>query len=256
MHAIPQFFGHDSQFEPGMGIPNFSPTHLTYLAIVLVFIVCFSIAFRKWAKPTQERTICGMAIALIALELIRMGWGVAIGHFDPTQMLPLHLCGIMVVTIPIAVFSKSPLAQQFAYCGMSGALIALITPDGRNYPLWHIQTLQSICTHTLLVLVPILMLVAGQYRPQIKWLPACFGLLICVAFLDGIVNTIIGSNYLFICQAPPATPAAIYEHWVGRPWYVGLLLLTVFIVWTLMYVPWEIAAKKHIVEGSEVEQTA
>jgi uncharacterized membrane protein YwaF len=49
---------------------------------------------------------------------------------------------------------------------------------------------------------------------------------------------------MFVRFAPADTPIALFDQWVGWPGYIGLLIAMVFVVWLLMYLPWEIADRR------------
>lgn len=242
MEAFKYFFSYDTDIPAGLGVQNFTPTHFTWLAMVFVLMVIGALAYRRLETDGRRRVMKTMAITILLLEVARNIWAIAIGHYNLQKMLPLHLCGIMIFVYLLAVFTDKRIFKELAYCtGLPGALMALLTPEQPNgYPFLNFQYLQSIVIHSLIVMVPFLMVFADGFRPNIKYLPQCFLWLCALTLFDAGVNWLVGSNYMFICKAPPQTPIELYDKWVGHPWYVGLLLLTLAFVWTLMILPWEI----------------
>lgn len=241
------FFTYDKDIpaELGLAVKNFSPPHLISLAATAAVLLLLVLLYRRMNNAAKQRFTRTTMLAIIALEVIRESWVAIIGHYDITRHLPLHLCGIMIFIEAIAVFTNKPFFKEFSYaCGLPGAAMALITPEPSGYPFWNIQYLQSIFVHALLVLIPLLWIAGDGFRPNIRALPKnlllLFGL---TAFCFG-VNSILGgtSNYMFVHFAPGDTPIALFEQWVGWPWYIALLLGFVFFIWVLMYVPWEISA--------------
>lgn len=188
-----------------------------------------------------------MVITILMLEIARAIWAISIGHYALNRMLPFHLCGLMIFVELMAVYTDKPIFKNLAYCtGLPGSLMALITPEPSGYPLGSFQYLQSICIHTLIALVPFLWVFADGFRPSFKALPKCFLWLCSFTIFNAVINTILGSNYMFICKAPKQTPIELFDRWVGHPWYVGLLLITVFVVWILLVLPWECRYRRKV----------
>ncbi|MCL4517447.1 MAG: TIGR02206 family membrane protein [Firmicutes bacterium] len=200
-------------------------------------------ACSRLRKETRRRVMKALAVSVVMLEVARTVWALSVGHYDLARMLPLHLCGVMIFFEFFAVFTGKRLLEEFVYnTGLPGAFMALLTPEPSGYPLLSFQYLQSITVHALLALIPLLWLFGDGFRPNIKYLPKSFLLLSSLAVFDALVNKVLHSNYLFISKAPAQTPIELFDKWVGHPWYVGLLLICVVIVWTLLYLPWTIRA--------------
>lgn len=241
------FFTYDSDIPKGLEVKNFSPTHFAWLAVVIVVLFLLILIYRRMNTSAKQRFVRVTMITIIALEIIRESWAGIVGHYDITRHLPLHLCGIMIFIEAIAVFTNKPFFKEFSYaCGLPGAAMALLTPEPSGYPLWNIQYLQSIIVHSLLVLIPLLWIAGDGFRPNIRALPKNLLLLAgLTAFCFGI-NYLLGgnSNYMFVRFAPQDTPIALFDQWVGWPGYIGLLLVFVFVIWVIMYLPWEISASR------------
>jgi hypothetical integral membrane protein (TIGR02206 family) len=245
MGTLKYFFYYDADLPSGLSVRNFSSTHLSWLFLVMVFMALFSIYYRRLDEIRRRKVMKALAITILLLEVARAIWAISIGHYELDRMLPLHLCGLMIFVELMAVFTKKRIFKELAYClGLPGSFMALVTPEPSGYPLLSFQYLQSIVIHTLIALVPFLWVFADGFRPNIRYLPACFMWLCSFTAVAAGVNLILGSNYMFICQAPGQTPIELFDRWVGHPGYVGLLLLTVIVVWTLMVLPWEFARRK------------
>lgn len=205
-------------------------------------IIFGAFGYARLSNAAKPKVMKALAVAVLGLEAARTVWAVSVGHYPLDRMLPLHLCGVMVFIEFFAVFTGKRFLKEFGYCsGLPGALMALVTPEPSGYPLVSFQHLQSLLVHALLVLIPVLWMAGDGFRPDIRNLPKCFTLLLGLTGVNAVVNTVLHSNYMFICRAPEKTPLAVFDAWVGHPWYVGLVLVCIVIVWTLMYAPWIIA---------------
>ena len=70
----------------------------------------------------------GLAVAIIALEIVREGWLLAIGRYEIWRHMPLHLCGVMIFIEAAAVFTEKRFFKEFAYP-------SLFSEDPRYYRL-------------------------------------------------------------------------------------------------------------------------
>lgn len=241
MDNLKYFFYYDADIPKGLEVKNFSPTHFAWLSVTLVLMALGIFAYSRLSGETRRKVMKALAVTVIMLEVARTVWALVVGHYDIARMLPLHLCGIMLFVEFFAVFTGNRLLQEFSYStGLPGAFMALLTPEPSGYPLLSFQYLQSIVVHALLALIPLLWVVSDGFRPNIKYLPRSFLLLSALTVFDALVNKVLHSNYLFISKAPAQTPIELFDKWVGHPWYVGLLLICVVVVWTLLYLPWTI----------------
>ena len=91
---------------------------------------------------------------------MRIVWLFLLGEGDWVKLLPLHLCGLQVLFIPLAVFTRSEALRSYVWAtSILGGITAIVYPAGivGTYPFFLFQTFQSFALHLLLILVPILM---------------------------------------------------------------------------------------------------
>ena len=237
------FWYHKTDLPPNVGTPNFSPTHLTWLSVVIGLILIILFWYRRQNPPIRRRARLVIAALLISGDLIRWTWALIIGHYNVQEMLPLHLCTISVIIEVASVYTDRKLFKEFAYAiGMPGALAALLTPDWGVYPFLSFQYLQSVTTHSLLVLLPVLWIWGEGFRPSARELPRTFALLAGLSVIAATANYFLGSNYMFLREAPKATPLEIFEVWFGNPGYIIPLVGLVLLIWLILYTPWVLAA--------------
>lgn len=241
------FWMYQTELPPGVGTANFSPLHFAWLLIDLLVVIFAVIWYRHQTALRRRRLMQVLALVLLVIEPARWLWAALIGHYSATEMLPLHLCGVTMYVEIAAVFSNRRFLKEFSYaCGMPGALAALLTPDWGAYPLLSFQYLQSITTHSLLILIPVFWIWGEGFRPDIRQLPRCFGLLAGLAGIAALVNQLLGSNYMFLRFAPPDTPLEIFETWCGNPGYLLPLLGLILLIWLVFYLPWLWLARRPV----------
>lgn len=90
----------------------------------------------------------------------------------------------------------------FAY-GTVGFLLALILPIPtlQIYPVFHFRSMQSMLYHAALGFIA-LMLPHLNYRPAVRNVRKAYAVLVICALFTGVVNILLGSNYLYTAALP------------------------------------------------------
>lgn len=242
--ALRYFWSYETDLPPGLATPNFSLTHWCWMAAACLLIVLFTLVYRRLRLPARRKLLTATTLLLVCGLIARLAWVSIIGHFSAREMLPLHLCSISVLIEAAAFFSGSSVLKEFSYsCSLPGALAAILTPAWGAYAFVSYPYLQLALEHTLLVLLPVVWIWGDGFRPTVRRLPACFGMLLLLAAVSAVVNWQIGSNYMFLSIAPPGTILAVFESWLGNPGYLVLLVALLLAVWLLLYLPWLVAAR-------------
>lgn len=219
----------------------FTSGHLTALLIVAFSIITLLLIFKNQSLKVRKRFIIICAFVIVAAECARMIWVVLRIGFTVSDTLPFNLCGLMIFFVPAAVITRKKLLLEFIYaCGLAGALAALLTPDVSIYPVLHFQYIQSFIVHGMIVFVPIFLIAAEGFRPNYKYIPKVLLLLLSMLPVIYGLNLISGSNFFFLMYAPPGTLIEIYSNIAGYPGYIVLLLFTMVVLWTVLYLPWVI----------------
>lgn len=232
------FFALEGEVPQELWIPAFSKTHLLWLSSAVLICAAVTFWFQK-QKPTVRKKVLKSCIwTAVGSELLRDIWLVFAGRFDLSYMLPLHLCGVMLFVEFAAVYTEKPLLLELCYClGLPGALSALLTPGVTGYPIWNLMYLQFILAHTILLLVPVLMLADG-FRPDFHQLPKCFLALLLLAVFDSLTNFILNSNYLFL-RSPSSGSLLELVGQVAGIFYLPAVMCVVWLVWAAFYLPWQ-----------------
>ncbi len=211
---------------------TFSAMHIITLIIVAVVIIATVLIMRR-VKDEKSRKIfryC-LAIVLFLAEGIRMLWLAIGGRFTLAESLPIHICGIMIITCIILLLSKNQTFFEICfYLGISGPIQALITPDAK-FPFPHFMYFQTFIAHGGILLTVFYFIFVEKFRPKNVFA------LIKVAIITNLymililgLNYLLNSNYLFL-MGPLDNPTLvdIFVQIFGRPplHIIGLELMGV-----------------------------
>jgi hypothetical integral membrane protein (TIGR02206 family) len=231
-----EYFARDYHGEP---FQLFGPAHLVALSIVLL-IVLLVIYFRKGFSP-RLRLITRYTLATILMlnELAWHAWNYFTGQWTIQTMLPLHLCSVLVWLGAYMLVTKSYTIYEFSYfLGIAGALQALLTPDVGIYGFPHFRFFQTMISHGTIILSAIYMTFVEGYRPTWKSVIRVMVWMNVYMVAIGIVNWLIGSNYLFIAHKPET--ASLIDVLGPWPWYILSLEGIGLVLCLLLYLPYAI----------------
>ncbi|OGO31083.1 MAG: hypothetical protein A2Z16_15485 [Chloroflexi bacterium RBG_16_54_18] len=229
-----QFFAKD---YTGGAFELFGSVHLAALALVLLFNLVLVASRKRFTEQGKTNFRNGLAALLVINEIAWHLWNYFTGQWTIQTMLPLHLCSVLVWVSAYMLLTRTYTIYEFAYfLGIGGAIQALLTPDAGIYGFPHFRFFQTILSHGAIVAAAIYMTLVEGYRPYWSSLVrvAIWGNVYMAAV--GLVNWLVGSNYLFIARKPD-TPSLI-DMLGPWPWYIISLEVVAFLMFLLLYLPY------------------
>ena len=217
----------------GVGFHHFDALHLLWLTFATVFIGIISYLYKNQTDEKRSKTRKLLAAALILDELWKMFW-LTVGHRYELEYLPLHLCSINIFLIAYHCFRPNKTLDNFLYivC-IPGALAALLFPSWSSLPFANFMHLHSFTVHTLLVAYPVVLLINGDIKPNIKQLPKSLLMLAGFALIALAVNILFDENFMFLMYADAGNPLYIFEqafgsHLIGFPIIIFGIILVMY----------------------------
>lgn len=183
---------------------------------------------RYWRRQTALVLALGLTSAMASqLWLLRLD-----GLLTLQNALPLHLCGFSALVAIGLCFTYSSTGFHFlVLLGMPGALLALVFPAVTECSRPVLMRMAFVRLHALIPAVGVFLLAQKRPLPSDprRSLLLGNGLMLAAA----CVNSLTGSNYLFLRAAPSGTPLAwLIRHGYGV-YVAGLELLCMLLLSTL-----------------------
>lgn len=217
----------------------FGPPHLISLGIILAIILFLIFGWKNPSETGKNRFRYFLGAVLILNEIAWHLWNAIYNEWTIQTMLPLHLCSVLVWIGGFALLTRNFRVYEFLYLmGVGGAIQALLTPDVGIYGFPHFRYFQTFISHGSIMIAGIYMTTVEGLRPTWRSLGRVFigmNIYLVVVF---IINSIIGSNYLFIMH-PPETPSLI-DMLGPWPWYIIPLELIGLATCLILYLPFAI----------------
>ncbi len=216
--------------------------HLTFVSLLMVLMVGLAVWLgirnRKAEDRAKNKVLIIAAILIDTIEIFKI---IMISYrggdaFHWMHELPLFLCSIQLITIPLAAFSKGRVRESaldfVSIFGIVGAVLGTIGA-GQNYnayPVLSIDNVASGITHSISGFCSLYILIAGLASMKKKNIAITFGILTGFCAAAYVTNRIIDYNYMFL-MAPDGTPYEIIYSLVG-----GHSVLYPLAVWLLFII--------------------
>ena len=192
-----------------MIMESFNLTHiLTIVIMPAVIYLALNYALKNRSDKTKRNVLliicCFNALLYLSYKIVQ-AQPTHDYDFDIFLNLPLHFCNINLILLPISILTKNKylMAYQF-YFGTILATLALVTidPAFRAKPLFEFTCLVYFYYHSMLVVLPVLLVKFKIFTPSFKviWQPTL--ILIGLAFImhiKGGEDCAYGTGFKFHC---------------------------------------------------------
>ncbi len=240
-----EFFGFGGYEREPEGY--FSAQHILFVSFLMVIMIALSIFLglknRKKELTQKNKVLIWSAILIDSFELFKIII-ICIREKDPMNWiyeLPLFLCSIQLIAIPIAAFSRSKLknsALDFVFIfGILGAVMGTYCAGNNygSYPVLSFDNVVSGITHTISGFTSLYIAISGMASMKKGNVKITVGILLSFCFSAFIANKIIGYNYMFL-ERGDGTPYDIAYNLVnGNQILYPLFVVTLFLLYISLF---------------------
>lgn len=151
-----------------------SVEHLAALAVILAACVIVPVLARRSSSPAvRDRGALVITLILWTHELVYEIYWFVIGAWTVGNCLLLHMCGLALMFLPFAYFSRDGKFRQYVFeilyfFGLGGAMQALFTPDIGMHGFPEFKYFSYFLSHGTIVLGVIY--AAAVYRIPLRWM--------------------------------------------------------------------------------------
>ncbi len=243
------FFVPQNQPVPaGSGFGLFSAVHLGVLALLAVGLAVLVVSYRRADPGRRRRLRAGVAWTVLMLEVLRQLAYLATGTYT-ADILPLHVCGVATFVVFVDAMRPNRWTGDFLYAmGWWGALAADLFPDWADRPILNIYTWQSFSIHALILGYVLMLLIGGDLVPDVRNLWRVAVMTTVFATVGALANQAWGTNFWFLNTGAPGSPLQGIQELSGSL-YVPVLLVLLALLWTVLYIPWVVRARRSGTRG-------
>ena len=242
-----------------------NPLFLAVFAAFLLLLVLASVLLRGRSERTKSMVlIAACVVTLIGFAVYKYFLSIdsdynvitaGMGGFNWWGELPLQLCNINMLLIPIAVVKKNrPLMCFSFFLGPLGALMALLMPGNGfdGYPLLLPRMLGYYGTHFMIVIEGLALASFGLFRPKFRDLPKAALAVLVIAFVIFLFNLLLRrtglhpkANYFYSVETEGNFLLELFHRWLPFPFLYLIPSFGILIPYMLLVTtPFELADRR------------
>ncbi len=238
----------------------FTPVHIATLVLAALMLGVLYHGLRNKSRRVQTLVLLPLSfsgIAAIVFNLLR--WG------EPLAYLPLHLCSINALVLPIAVLTRNKQLCNLLLLWCLGALVALVA----NFEMVNTQLFGEAFNfyffpHVFEFGIPVLLFKLKLVEKDPECIRSTIGITMLVYTLVHLCNlavnrycAAVGSslrvNYMFSLEATNPLTALFFKVIPHPYWYMYMIVPIVAVYLLVVYAP-ELSAK-YLTSGAHSHRT-
>ena len=240
-----EFFGFGGYQRPAEGFMSWQ--HLTFVTSLMAIMVFLAVWLgKKYSNSdmaTKKRVLIYAAFLIDGFEIFKIVM-LCLRANDPMgwiHSLPLFLCSIQLITIPLAAFAKGRVGEAaIDFVCIFGILGAVLGTYGaaQNYGCYPVLSLDNVVsgiTHTISGFASLYIMFSKMMSMKKKNIAVTFSIMLVTCILAYIVNHIIDYNYMFLMRGD-GTPYDIFYNLVnGNKVLYPLIVVGLFVVYIVAF---------------------
>ncbi len=219
-----EFFGFGGYQRPAEGA--WSWQHLLVVSLYMILMVGLAVLLGRRNRhkdfATKNKVLIATAFLIDGIELFKIVLFCfrSADPWDWLYNLPLFLCSIQLIAIPLAAFAKGRLreaALDFVFIfGILGAVFGTFgaTQNYGCYPVLSFDNVVSGVTHSMSGFASLYIAISGMASMKKKNVGFTFGILGGFCVIAYVVNLLVDYNYMFL-MSHDGTPYVIVHNLVG-----------------------------------------
>lgn len=241
---LKEFFGIGGYTREPEGY--FSWQHLTFVSALMVIMVGLAIllAKRNKNKSIQEknRVLIVAAILMDTVEIVKIVIDCAFssGWLGWLNDLPLFLCSIQFITLPLAAFCNGRIKEAsldfVAIFGLLGAVTGTYCAGNNygSYPVLSVSNVFSGITHTTAGFAALYIIFTGMAGMKKRNIRVTFAIICSFSILAYAANLLLDTNYMFLMQGDGTPYDILFNLLGGSPVLYPLGVVALFVVYIML----------------------
>lgn len=226
----------------------YSWQHLLFVSSLLITMVVLAIILglknRNKGEDIKNKVLIWAAFLIDGFELFKIAFD--LGASDDASSwktdLPLFLCSIQLITIPLAAFSKGKIREaslDFVFMfGILGAVLGTVgaAQNYNAYPVLSFPNVVSGITHSISGFASLYIAISGMTSMKLKNLPYIFGILFAFCIAAYVVNITLDYNYMFLMHHDGTPYSILYNLVHGSPVLYPIIVVLLFVIYIAVFV--------------------
>ncbi|MBQ2191052.1 MAG: YwaF family protein [Clostridia bacterium] len=221
--------------------------HLTFVGLLMAAMIVLAVVLgkrnRNRDEKTKNRVLIAAAILIDAIEIFKLvvfcarGSGLA----EMRHNLPLFLCSIQLIVIPLAAFSRGRVreaALDFVFVfGLLGGVLGTVGAfqNYNAYPVLGIENVASGLTHSIAGFASLYVGISGMAGMERRNVPITYGILLFFIAAAFIANAALDYNYMFLRRGDGTPYDVLYNLVHGSPVLYPIGVVALFLVYIAVF---------------------
>lgn len=235
----------------------FSWQHLTFVTALMVLMVAAAVFFGLRARNKtfrqRNRALIWAAVLIDSFELFKIVFR-CVEEGNPMEWvynLPLFLCSIQLITIPLAAFSKGRVKEAsmdfVSIFGVLGAVLGTYFAGNNygSYPVFTFPNVISGITHCISGFAALYIFISGMASMKKQDAPVVCGIMGGFAIAAYIANLFTDSNYMFLSRGDGTPYDILFNLLGGNPVLYPIAVVGLFVIYIFaFYAVYHLTKKK------------
>ena len=217
---------------------------VTFLTVLMtICAVILGLRHRKCDAKQKDHVLLASALLIDGFELFKIVI-LSVRHGDAmyfVHVLPLFLCSIQLITIPLAAFSKGRMKEAaldfVTLFGVLGAFLGTYFA-GNNYSCYPVVSFDNVIsgiTHCISGFVSLYILISGMTSMKKRNIPITFGILCGFCIAAYVVNLFWDCNYMFLSRGDGTPYDIVFNLVNGHAVLYPMMVLLLFVIYIVGY---------------------
>ena len=240
-----EFFGFGGYTRDAEGWLSWQ--HLSFVTVLVAAAVVLGVLLGRRNRPRPQerknRVLIVSAIWIDALELFKIVLLCFRSHnpMDWLYNLPLFLCSIQLIALPLAAFSKGRVKEAaLDFVTIFGVLGMVLGTYGAGnnygcYPVLSFDNVVSGITHSISGFAAVYIPVAGMASLKKRNVPLTFGILTGFCVAAYAADLLIPYNYMFLIRRDGTPYDILYNLVQGSPVLYPLSVWGLFLIYIALF---------------------
>jgi len=240
-----EFFG-----KPSYGTPEgaYSWQHLLFVILLMLTMVGLAVLLGIVNKnkdyETKNKVLIWSAFIINGFELFKIAFnmGESEDAMSWKQNLPLFLCSIQLIAIPMAAFCKGRVKEAsldfVVIFGILGAVLGTVgaSQNYNAYPVMSFPNVVSGITHSISGFASLYIMISKMSSMKLKNIPILLGILFVFCVLALIANKAFNYNYMFLSYHDETPYKFIYDFVGGISFLYKTCVIVLFVLYALGFI--------------------
>ena len=217
--------------------------HLLPIILSFFFASGFISYSKTYLKKNNQQKLIHVFACMVSLVIVSFHiYHIFIGDYNFKTDLPLYLCSLLAVLIPIfTYYRKYWVFEILLFWIIGGTLQGVITPDiSKGFPSFDYFRYWTV--HLGLLSIIFYFIFVFKMQPSLKSVFKSFLAFQLYVILVVILNYVLDANYFYLNQKPKS--ASLLDYFGEWPYYIIVGQIVVIPLFLIIYLPFYIARRK------------